>query len=137
MKYRVFICLLIVLTGTVKAQAQHTEVNKGRVVVKADSSITLLLRRNAALNENRQNMPGYRVQVYFGTDRAKASEIRNEFQKDHAGIEAYLIYQQPNFKVRVGDYKTRLEAVKGLQLISAGYPNAFIVKDDVRLPKFE
>jgi hypothetical protein len=109
--------------------------SKGHVSVIRDSSIAQLLRRSITLNETKQSMPGYRIQVYFGTDRGKANEIRNEFIKDHPDTEAYLIYQQPNFKVRVGDFKTRLEALKAMTLISAFYPTAFIVKDEVRLPK--
>lgn len=113
----------------------QTGATKGHVTVIQDTAVAQLMRRYATLNDTRQSMPGYRIQVYFGTDRSKASEIRSEFIKDHPDTEAYLIYHQPNFKVRVGDYKTRLEALKAMTLISAFYPAAFIVKDEVPLPK--
>lgn len=116
--------------------AQH-ENEKGHVTVLQDSVVAMMLKRNATISETKQTMPGYRIQLYFGSDRTKAGEIRNEFIKDHPETGAYLVYQQPNFKVRAGDYKTRLEAVKAMQLISAFYPSAFIVKDDVHLPKID
>src|SRR4051812_36635813 len=116
MSFRLCFCFLFMMAGFITARAQ-TENQKGHIIVLQDSSIELLLRRNAALNESRQSMPGYRIQIYFGPDRTKASEIKTEFRKDHSDIESYLVYHQPNFKVRVGDFKTRLEAVKAIQLI--------------------
>jgi hypothetical protein len=46
-----------------------------------------------------------------------------------------MTYQQPNFKIRVGDFKTRLEALKFLKEVQGLYSTAFIVKDDVKLPE--
>jgi hypothetical protein len=110
---------------------------KGKVTIHQDSLVSQLLRRNALLNETKMSMPGYRIQIYFGTDRNKANEIRTAFIADHNDTPAYLLYHQPNFKVRIGDFKTRLEAVKAMQVISISYSNAFIVKDEIPLPKPE
>ena len=80
-------------------------------------------------------MPGYRVQIFYGSQRTKATEIRTEVLKKFPDIPAYIIYQQPNFKVRMGDFKTRLEAMKLLDAIRHEYAQAFIVKDEVKLPE--
>lgn len=80
------------------------------------------------------SMPGYRVQIYFGNDRTKAQELRSEFLQLFPSVPAYLVYHQPNFKVRVGDFRTRLEAIGFLNKISGSYQSAFIVPDDVKLP---
>lgn len=80
-------------------------------------------------------MPGFRVQVYYGSQRSKAMEIRTEVLKKFPQSAAYIIYQQPNFKVRLGDFKTRLEAMKLLDEVRHDYGQAFIVKDEVKLPE--
>lgn len=80
-------------------------------------------------------MPGYRVQVYYGGQRAKATEIRTEILRKFPQAAAYIIYQQPNFKLRLGDFKTRIEAMKLLDEVRHEYPQAFVVKDDVKLPE--
>ena len=80
-------------------------------------------------------MPGFRVQVYFGPNRTKANEIKTDFLQLFPNTGAYLVYQQPNFKIRVGDFKTRLEAMKLLKEIQTLYSAAFIVKDEVKLPE--
>lgn len=79
-------------------------------------------------------MSGYRIQLYFGNDRNKAQEMRSEFLQLYPEVPAYLIYQQPNFKVRAGDFRTRLEAAGFLRKINLHYANAFIVPDEVKLP---
>jgi hypothetical protein len=99
-----------------------------------ESQITELVNKHISINQKKQSMPGYRVQIYFGAKRDKATELKADFNQNFPDIPAYLLYQQPNFKVRVGDCKTRLEATKILDNIKNTYEVAFIVKDDVKLP---
>lgn len=93
-----------------------------------------LVERHKLVNAARKSMPGYRIQIYFGSDRIKAQEMRTEFIRLYPDIPAYLIYQQPNFKVRTGDFRTRLEAAGFLKQLNTVYSNAFIVPDEVKLP---
>jgi hypothetical protein len=99
-----------------------------------DSLARKLVERHKLVNAAKKSMPGYRIQIYFGNDRIKAQEMRTEFIKLIPDEAAYLIYQQPNFKVRVGDFRTRLEAAGFLKQINSSFPNAFIVPDEVKLP---
>ena len=108
----------------------------------ADSSITItqdirlddLIKRQKNSNAMKQTMPGYRIQIYFGGVRQKASEIQMTFKEKHNDVAAYIAYQQPNFKVRVGDFRTRLEAQKFLKSMEGEYATMFIVQDEVKLP---
>ena len=79
-------------------------------------------------------MPGFRVQLYFGRERVRANQLKADFLQEYADVGAYVIYHQPNFKLRVGDFKTRLEAKKFLQEVQTRFAVAFIVSDDVMLP---
>lgn len=119
---------LFVLLFSTKAQAQQLSLKT------QDSLVQVLVKRHVVLNTARQSMPGYRVQIHFGSQRTDANEIRADFHKLFPNIPAYIIYQQPNFKIRVGDFKTRLEAMKLLNDLQTLYSTAFIVRDDVRLP---
>ena len=49
----------------------------------------------------------------------------------------YLIFQEPYYKVRIGDYRTKMEAEAFLKKISGSYSNAFVVKDEINFPKLE
>lgn len=103
-------------------------------IYKQDSLIKVLVKRHVALSQARKTMPGYRVQVFFGPERNEALEVKSEFNKMYEDLPAYLTYQQPNFKIRVGNFKTRLEALKYLKDIQLLYTGAFLVKDNVKLP---
>lgn len=100
-----------------------------------DSLTRKLVERHKLINAAKKTMPGYRIQIYFGSDRARAQEIRAEFIQLFPATPSYLLYQQPNFKVRIGDFRTRLEATGFLKKINGHFSNAFIVPDEVKLPE--
>lgn len=77
---------------------------------------------------------GYRIQINFGQDRNAAMKVRSDFSLKYPGISNYMSYQQPYFKVNVGDFRTKLEAVKNLNLIRKAYPGAFVVNDKINPP---
>ena len=77
---------------------------------------------------------GYRIQINFGQDRNQANKVRGDFSVKYPGIPTYMAYQQPYFKVNVGDFRTKLEASKNLNLIRKNYPGSFIVKDKIYPP---
>lgn len=99
-----------------------------------DSLAFILTQRHKKVNASKMTMPGYRIQIYFGNERIKAQEIKSSFLQNHSKISAYMVYHQPNFKVRVGDFRTRFEAVGFLKKIESEFKTSFIVPDDVKLP---
>lgn len=123
----IFFSLFFMCTG--KSVAQNYSLKT------QDSLVQVLVNRHMAINQAKRSMPGYRIQIYFGNDRTRANEIKTDFLQLFPNTGTYLIYQQPNFKIRVGDYKTRLEAMKFLKEIQSLYSSAFLVKDDVKLPE--
>lgn len=87
-------------------------------------------------------MKGFRVQIYSGNDRTKANQAKMEFMKAFPGVRSYITYHTPQFKVRVGDFKTRQEAGELYHKTSAKFNPCMIVPDvvninSVRKPKEE
>jgi len=78
--------------------------------------------------------PGFRVQIHFGQNRNDASQAKTDFGLKCPGYSSYLTYQQPYFKVCVGDFRTKLEAVRALNYIKKNYPGAFVVRDKINPP---
>ncbi len=74
---------------------------------------------------------GYRVQIHSGNKRQPANQARASFLRVHPKTKAHLDYEQPYYKVRVGDFKTKLEALKYKNFIAEEFPNSFIVKDEI------
>jgi hypothetical protein len=95
------------------------------------------LRLRIMENPDNKAIPGYRIQIFFdsginSSDRAK--QARDEFLFLFPDIPAYVSWKAPNYRVRVGDFRNRLEAEKMLQSIIIGYPNAWVIKDEINFP---
>ena len=80
-------------------------------------------------------LKGYRVQIFLNADRRQAETMRAQFLLKHPDVPAYLSYQAPNFKVRVGDLLTRLEGEKLRADLKAEFPGCYIVPDEIELPR--
>jgi hypothetical protein len=104
------------------------------IILTRDARVDELITKQKDSNTLNQSMEGYRVQIYFGSVRQKASEVKQDFSSKHPDISSYLTYLAPNFKVRVGDFRTRLEAQGFLKSIEGQYPTSFIVQDEIKLP---
>ncbi len=74
---------------------------------------------------------GFRVQIYNGTDRGKALMIRDQFEKHYPGVCTYLSYIAPHYRVKVGDYKRRQDAMGMYREASSSYFPCMIVPDKV------
>jgi hypothetical protein len=85
------------------------------------------------LHQNRtrpQGNQGYRVQIYSGNN-AGASNTRTLFVQRYDDVPAYTIFEQPIFKVRVGNFKNQKEAEDYCKFIKPDFPAAFIVPDTI------
>lgn len=79
---------------------------------------------------------GFRVQIYNGPDRNKAIEVKTAFMRSYPGIRTYLTYVSPHFRVKVGDYKNRNEALGMLREASSIYTPCMIVPDLITISTF-
>ena len=107
------ISFLLFFTATsafVSGQEVTTYNQDSSIIITKDSRFDELVNKQKVQNQINQSMHGYRIQIYFGGIRQKASEVKLDFNSRFPDIQAYLSYQQPNFKVRIGDYRNRFEA---------------------------
>lgn len=88
------------------------------------------LLKDYANHEHSQN--GYRVQIFLG-DRNTAESTKRSFLQRHPDVPAYLSWLAPNFRLRVGDLHTRLEAEHLLHELKTTYPGSYIVPDEVEM----
>ena len=80
---------------------------------------------------------GFRVRIFFDnkqTARAESEAVLKRFEALHRDIKAYRTYANPYFKVTVGDFRTKSEAMDVLSRIKAEFPTAFVVKESIEYP---
>jgi hypothetical protein len=103
-----------------------------------DPRIDLLLENYIEQSKRKETTEGFRVEIFFSSgskSREEALRKKTEFLKSFPDETAYMSFQSPNFKVRVGDCRTKNEALKLKEKIRYYYPNAFIVTDMIQFPK--
>ncbi len=107
--------------------------NKGRELVLSDNDIVSLSQsvESTIPKGKKEISEGYRIQLMASssgeTVRARKKMIENELR-----LKVYIIFDEPYYKVYVGDYKTRRDAESALNEIKqSGYPDAWIVKSKV------
>jgi hypothetical protein len=131
--------LFILLLVSAQTFAQQTQA-RGRVEVVKDPLVDTLIAKRFELN-NAAGMPtafssyGYRVQIFSGSNRKEAYNAQARLQNDYPELRTYIIYSEPNFKVRAGDFKTRLEAQKLMQELRPSFTSLFIISEKINPPK--
>lgn len=133
----IFTFLVLSFANVGHSQTLDETKKTGHVTYKYDNRLDSLIAKHIRISEQKKSIPGYRVQIYFGGQRNKANEIKTEFLKKYPEENAYLIYQQPNFKIRVGDFRDRLQAQEFYLKLLPDFNTAFIVKDDISLPELK
>jgi hypothetical protein len=135
---RLFILFFAGFSFQLQAQKIEVTVNKdSSYILERDARFDQVVARQKRENLLHQSQPGYRVQIYFGGNRPKAAEVKLDFNDRFPEIPAYMTYQQPNFKVRVGDFRSRYEAVRFLKKIEGMYATSFVVPDEIKLPPLD
>ena len=115
-----FIVLFIFIISPYALFAQQ-----GTVIINQDEEIEALLdlKKDVEASSDR-----YKIQIFNGGSRSIAEKTKGEFSKNHPDIESSLEYEEPNFKIWVGNFRSRLEADRALLRIKKTFANAFIFK---------
>ncbi len=125
---QILVFILFIITNNIFAQTSD------KVTWLMDSKTEVLLNKKLELDKSKPSIQGYRVQLYYGGNRAEALELKSKFASVFPDIETYLIYQQPYFRLRAGDFRTRIEAYKLFQKVEKEFPSVFIVNDEIAFP---
>ncbi|MBR4198310.1 MAG: SPOR domain-containing protein [Bacteroidales bacterium] len=127
---RRLLVLIALVSVCVCAQAQ----SRGSVQITGDTKVTTLVEKHIAFNEKIKTVPGYRIQIanFSGVNsKSQAFAKKQQFLEKYSDLAAYVVFEEPNFKVKVGDFVSQLDAYVFLQKIKADHPAAKIIKDNV------
>jgi hypothetical protein len=116
-------------------QLQEDHFPQGKVTIHQDERINLLVYKHVEQRKKQTGIPGYRIRIFSnsGTSaRSNALQEKSRFMKYFPDISSYLIYDSPNFKIYVGDFRTKSEAIKAYKNIVQEFPYAFIINDQIR-----
>jgi hypothetical protein len=119
---------------------------KGEVTVIKDPLIDSLIAKRLEVyktsGEVKPGKPivsayGYRVQIFYGSDRREVFNEQARFKGLYPKYNTYLVYKEPNYYVRVGDFRTRLEAQRLINELRPNFPTLFIFREKINAPSLD
>lgn len=128
MRHIVILIFSILLTTNLQAQSR-----RGTIQIVGDRKVTDLVNTHIEFNERVKTIPGYRIQIASETganSKSKAFAIKEKFLNEYPEMTAYLVFDEPNFKVKVGDFISKLDAFVFMQKIKSQFP-CTIIKDNI------
>ena len=126
---------------------------RGRVTIEKDPLIDSLIAKRIQLSIAAPSTPsagtvvtksgvivaqmGYRVQVFYGSDRREAFSQQAKFNGLYPSQNTYITYKQPNYYLRVGDFRTRLDAQRFMNELRSEFPTLFIFREKINAPSLD
>jgi len=109
----------------------------GEITVVQDARLEEVLREYIKINQQKNGIPAYWIRIYSGSGhdaREKAYQTKAKFLSKYEGIKDKVVYDNPNFKVYLGGYRVKSEALRLLKTVQIDFPSAFIVYDIIDFP---
>ena len=106
--------------------------------VKVDQSaevkqaMTQYVAKNAS-----KSLSGYRIRVFYDNSpqaRTRSEAIENSLLEQYPGHKVYRSFESPNYKVLIGNFRSKDEALRMFNALKKTYPTAYIIKDNIDYP---
>jgi hypothetical protein len=119
-KKALYTLLLLISACNINAQDQNITLNQ-------DPKFEQLLNEKRKINASISVNDSYKIQIFSGkSDEAK--KTLSDFKQEFKNIDGTIIFNTPNYKVMVGNFKSRIEAERNLIEIKRRYKNVFLIK---------
>jgi len=154
---RIFFTILIICVFTGDMFSQRRDIRESKidtveyfkdsirysdnVIIIQDERMSNLLDKHIRTNIEQNGIPGFRIRIFseLGTDaRDKWNLAKARFLRNFPAIsEIYMEYDPPDYKIYIGDFRTKPEAMKIFERIRIYFPKAFIVRCIINFPDLE
>ena len=153
---RLLIIAILALLPAMMLRAQEYRVDNGSAQVDSTlvgRSVLSVLGSGVTVNQSAamrsafdsyvsanasKRVSGYRIRVYYENNqnaRNRSEAIARSISGTYPGIGVYRTFESPNFKVCVGDFRTKDEALKLYHALKSSYPTAIILKETINYPR--
>ena len=95
----------------------------GKTNISVDPKIDQLLKEKRKLNTGLFLNEGYKIQIFYGNSEESKKKLQ-EFKKEFKDLDGTIIFNSPNYKVWIGNFKTRIEVERAMVDIKKKYPTA-------------
>ncbi|MBP7395822.1 MAG: SPOR domain-containing protein [Flavobacterium sp.] len=117
----------IILTFLITTSLAKLHAQNKNIISNQDPKVEQLLNEKRKSNTSLSINTRYKIQIFSGNSEL-AKKSLNEFKLENKNTEATIIFQTPNYKVWVGNYRTRMEAERNLMEFQKKYKNILLIK---------
>lgn len=133
------ICLAQNINSTAEIMTRRNAgLNAGDLNIYQDSGIDSLIGRYILYNLRLNGLEGFRIQIYNSSNknaREESGKVRAEFMSRFPDIVSYASFDKPSYyKIRTGNYRTRIEGTRYLLMIRKVFPDAILVPSIINFP---
>jgi hypothetical protein len=123
------------ITDTV-VELNFNTANKGTVRIIKDERLDQITEFIGRKSESIEGsvIDGYRIQIFFAESRSVAQSQKAGFINSFNEHKAYIDYLAPNYRIRVGNFRTKLQAEKFKQKLISTYPTSIVLEEKIELP---
>lgn len=119
MKYQLLFIVFILF-------ASHAIAQEGTITIEKDPEIDALLKVYTEVNSKSEY---YQIQVGFGNYN-KAKNLKDKVDVDFPNWPSKIEFESPTYRVRVGKFKSRMEAERKFLEVRKKYPQAMLLKPE-------
>lgn len=101
-----------------------------------EPAVKSLHQQYVAAAKEDPTLQGFRVQIYNGS-RQEALRYRSRSLQAFPQYKPHTVYESPEYRIQLGDFKTRLEAERFLKRVKERFPGSFIIRTRVNFPKLD
>jgi len=122
--------------GVTTIKSLERNINPGTIKVNKNEELNRLVdKMGKAHNGPTVKIQGYRLQLIVSSKKATVDSEMTKLINYNSSLKPYTTWLQPNYRLRVGDYRTKLEAQKLQNDLKDLFPSAIVVGDLIELPR--
>ncbi len=129
MKYKLLSFLFFLILCQLNAFGQTKE---GTVRIESSAHIDEMVAQKKDYNKTVETLQGYKIQIYYGSEK-ECYEVKDEFSSLFSEIPTSIIFSTPQWKLQIGNYRTRLEADHAMVNIKKEYPAAIVLVSEIEI----
>jgi len=131
------ILFLAITPFLVNAQSDTIFLSNTEVISVNEKGIDALVGKYEHILKAKNGVDGWRVQLKFKAKEAEILQLKLKFIRLYPNIPVLLEYEEPYYRIRVGNCRTKLEAIKIKYQISKHFPNAYPVPEIINFSQLK
>lgn len=120
-------------TSDATPKPKHSQ-QSGNLTISQDPCIDSMINKHSHQKKQIHSGMGYRIQILTASGqgaRERAVKAKTQIMINYPDLDVYVQFTSPDWKVRVGNFRNRTEALKVKRILNGSYPNSFIVPDRI------